>query len=107
MPQIRILKNGRYKAEYSKEKLNFIKDNYRDMTDREFAKNFKVSLSTITNWRVHRLGLMKIVVRPENKSFFIRAKRELEALSSYKYKGIMQESVDRRIEFLKVIVFGK
>jgi len=97
---------GQFMAAYNDENLKFISENYRDMTDQNFADRFNVSRTTISNWRVIRLKLMKMVIRPENKPYLVRAKIELKALLAYKYNGIMKDSVDSRIKFLTTIVFG-
>ena len=97
----------RFMALSNPQNLKFISDNYRDMTDEKMASILKVSRTTITTWRVKKLNLKKMIVKPETRPYKYRAKKELASLLAYNYSGIMKDSIDHRIKFLTSIVFDK
>lgn len=98
-------KTGKYKAIYNNSILKFVKDNYMELSDRELALKLNVSRATITDWRVRRLGLLKMKGQ-RNIPYIQKVKSELSALQCYQYKGIMQDSVNKRIEFLKLTILN-
>lgn len=111
---IRSIQSKRNKIGYKRKRfskvtkynLDFIRNNYLDMTDLQMSKELGLSRHTISFYRLTILGIHKMN-SARNISYKLKAKTELEALKSYNYNGIMKESVEHRIAFLAGIVEGK
>ncbi len=86
----------------------YIKDNCYYVSDAELAKKFGVSLWYVTEFRKKVLNIHKsrlsFQTRLERK---VNAVKELDALLNYEYNGIMLDSMNHRIEFLKAIIYTK
>lgn len=92
---------GFYIKKYDAKKLKFIKDNYIELSDIKIANKLGDLENTVRHWRFTVLGLSKQKRDPSKAPFKIRVLRELNSLLSYNYNGIMKDSVDKRIDFLK------
>lgn len=82
----------------------YIEANSKFKTDTEIAETLGIPSDIVCRFRYFRLGIVKNRVVRRKLGYTIveiyDAKKELDALISYQYKGIMLESVHHRIDFL-------
>ena len=86
----------------------FVFDRCETMSDDRISRIIKKPIRYVTHYRYDVLGIRKSRLTRNKKGFTLTekhdARKELTALEMFNYKGIMQDSVDKRIEFLKSLL---
>mgnify|MGYP003408456395 CR=1 FL=1 len=96
-----------YNIILDQKKRDYIADNCYKFTDRQIGLYLGVHPHIVNGYRRDKLEVIK--QRTLRKSIgcepmaFFYAKQELKALKEFNYSGVMQDSVNKRIEFLEII----